>query len=60
MCRRFIVTALILLAGPIGGTTYLVVVDAFSKWPEIPPIMPPMTTETTQHLTGIFCQQRFN
>ncbi|KAH9588111.1 hypothetical protein MS3_00000116 [Schistosoma haematobium] len=33
-------------AGPINGITYLVVVDAFSKWPEIVPVMPPTTTQT--------------
>ncbi|CAH8633242.1 unnamed protein product [Schistosoma bovis] len=41
-------------AGPINGITYLVVVDAFSKWPEINPIIPPTTTKTIQILTEIF------
>ncbi|CAH8590438.1 unnamed protein product [Schistosoma margrebowiei] len=41
-------------AGPINGITYLVVVDAFSKWPEIVPVMPPTTTQTIQLLTEMF------
>ncbi|CAH8666328.1 unnamed protein product [Schistosoma bovis] len=41
-------------AGPINGITYLVVVDAFSKWPEIVPVMPPTTTQTMQLLTEMF------
>ncbi|CAH8596854.1 unnamed protein product [Schistosoma turkestanicum] len=41
-------------AGPINGTMYLIVVDAFSKWPEISPVTPPTTTKTIQLLTEIF------
>ncbi|CAH8561864.1 unnamed protein product [Schistosoma margrebowiei] len=41
-------------AGPINGITYLVVVDAFSKWPEIVPVMPPTTTQTIKLLTEMF------
>ncbi|CAH8585253.1 unnamed protein product [Schistosoma margrebowiei] len=41
-------------AGPINGITYLVVVDAFSKWPEIVPVIPPTTTQTIQLLTEMF------
>ncbi|CAH8575264.1 unnamed protein product [Schistosoma guineensis] len=41
-------------AGPNNGITYLVVVDAFSKWPEIVPVMPPTTTQTMQLLTEMF------
>ncbi|CAH8528184.1 unnamed protein product [Schistosoma rodhaini] len=43
-------------AGPINGTTYLVVVDAFSKWPEIVPVNPPTTTQTLKHLTELFAR----
>nr|CAX83703.1 Gag-Pol polyprotein [Schistosoma japonicum] len=41
-------------AGPVNGVTYLVVVDAFSKWPEIFPVVPPSTTKTLQILSEIF------
>ena len=41
-------------AGPFEGVTYLVVVDAFSKWPEVF-IMPTMTSEKTiQILRSLF------
>ncbi|CAH8546802.1 unnamed protein product [Schistosoma rodhaini] len=41
-------------AGPIQGRNYLVVVDAFTKWPEVYD-MPKMTSESTiRKLTGLF------
>ncbi|CAH8452171.1 unnamed protein product [Schistosoma rodhaini] len=43
-------------AGPVNGTTYLIVVDAFSKWPEIVPVTPPTTTQTLKHLTELFAR----
>ncbi|CAH8288100.1 unnamed protein product [Schistosoma rodhaini] len=43
-------------AGPLDGTIYLILVDSFSKWPEILPIAPPSTTRTIQLLNQIFAQ----
>jgi hypothetical protein len=46
-------------AGPINGISYLVLVDAFSKWPEIVPLVPPSTTKTLQALSDIFSHLGF-
>lgn len=40
--------------GPINRTTYLVVVDVFSKWSEVLSIVPPTTIKTPQLLTEIY------
>ncbi|CAH8643202.1 unnamed protein product, partial [Schistosoma guineensis] len=42
--------------GPLDGTTYLILVDSYSKWPEILPIAPPSTTRTIKLLNRIFAQ----
>uniref|UniRef100_A0AA85J8L0 Integrase catalytic domain-containing protein n=1 Tax=Trichobilharzia regenti TaxID=157069 RepID=A0AA85J8L0_TRIRE len=41
-------------AGPTNGAYYLVVVDAFSKWPEVIPMVSPTTSQTLKALTDIF------
>lgn len=43
-------------AGPINGVTYLVLVDAFSKWPEITPLTTPTTSATITTLQRLFSQ----
>ncbi|VDM43190.1 unnamed protein product [Toxocara canis] len=43
-------------AGPIDGTYYLVVVDAYSKWPKIVHINSVSTSATTSALKKIFAQ----
>ena len=43
-------------AGPINGITYLVLVDAYSKWPEVVPVVPPTTSKTLEVLGQIFSQ----
>lgn len=43
--------------GPINGVTYLFAIHAFSKWPEIFPVVPPSTTKTLQILIN-FLQER--
>ncbi|CAH8671840.1 unnamed protein product [Schistosoma bovis] len=42
--------------GPLDGTTYLILVDSYSKWPEILPIAPPSITRTIKLLNRIFAQ----
>lgn len=46
-------------AGPINGVSYLVLVDAYSKWPDIVPVTPPTTFRTLQALEQIFNQHGF-
>ena len=41
-------------AGPIDGTSYLVLVDAYSKWPEVIPVSRPTTSSTITSLRRIF------
>nr|CAX83692.1 Gap-Pol polyprotein [Schistosoma japonicum] len=41
-------------AGPMSGVYYLVLVDAYSKWPEIHPVVPPTTQKTLETLRKIF------
>ena len=43
-------------AGPLHGITYLLLVDSFSKWPEILPIAPTSSTRTVKLLNQIFTQ----
>ncbi|CAS00448.1 Protein CBG27554 [Caenorhabditis briggsae] len=43
-------------AGPLDGTYYLVVVDAFSKWPEVFPTTSITTTATINILRKVFSQ----
>ena len=43
-------------AGPLHGMTYLILVDTFSKWPEILPIAPNSSTRTIKLLNQIFIQ----
>ncbi|PIC40682.1 hypothetical protein B9Z55_008338 [Caenorhabditis nigoni] len=43
-------------AGPLDGTYYLVVVDAFSKWPEVVPTTSITTTATINILRKMFAQ----
>nr|CDJ95324.1 RNA-directed DNA polymerase (reverse transcriptase) and Integrase domain containing protein [Haemonchus contortus] len=43
-------------AGPIEGISYLVVVDAFSKWPEIIPMTSTTSTATLRELRRLFAQ----
>ena len=42
-------------AGPVNGISYLVLIDAYSKWPEIVPISP-TATATVETLGRLFCQ----
>jgi hypothetical protein len=41
-------------AGPVGGQHFLVVVDAYSKWPEIFPVNSPTTATTVLELRRLF------
>ena len=41
-------------AGPIGGRTYLVLVDAHSKWPEVIDMPSTTATKTIEALQSIF------
>ncbi|KER22812.1 hypothetical protein T265_09181 [Opisthorchis viverrini] len=43
-------------AGPINGVTYLILIDVFSKWPEVVPVIPPTTTNTIRALSQLFSQ----
>ncbi|CAI2738846.1 unnamed protein product [Dicrocoelium dendriticum] len=43
-------------AGPIDGISYLVVVDAYSKWPEVVAVNPPTASATLTCLQRIFSQ----
>ncbi|MGL5708694.1 MAG: RNase H-like domain-containing protein, partial [Aeromonas sp.] len=43
-------------AGPINGVTYMVLVDAFSKWPEIVPFSSATSSSTISALRRIFSQ----
>ena len=43
-------------AGPMNGVTYLVLVDSFSKWPEVIPVSPPSATRTISILNQVFSQ----
>ena len=46
-------------AGPMNGVMYMVVVDAYSKWPEIIPMTHASSTNTIEALRRIFCQHGF-
>ena len=43
-------------AGPVNGIYYLVLVDAYSKWPEIVPVTSPTTFRTLEILKNVFSQ----
>nr|VZI29405.1 unnamed protein product [Spirometra erinaceieuropaei] len=43
-------------AGPLNGVSYLILVDAYSKWPEIAPLNPATTSPTIAFLRRIFSQ----
>ncbi|BHF79672.1 hypothetical protein SprV_0702279400 [Sparganum proliferum] len=43
-------------AGPLNGVSYLILVDAYSKWPEIAPLNPPTAPATIAFLRRIFGQ----
>ncbi|KAL6742231.1 hypothetical protein ANCDUO_23293 [Ancylostoma duodenale] len=43
-------------AGPVDGKTYLVVVDSYSKWPEIIEMTTASSTATIRQLTRLFAQ----
>ncbi|XP_053699347.1 uncharacterized protein K02A2.6-like [Sabethes cyaneus] len=43
-------------AGPINGLHFLVVVDAFSKWPEIRIVRSPTTAAVTEFLSELFAR----
>ncbi|PIO74864.1 integrase core domain protein [Teladorsagia circumcincta] len=43
-------------AGPIDGISYLVVVDAFSKWPEVIPMTSTTSIATLRELRRLFAQ----
>ncbi|CAH8597340.1 unnamed protein product [Dicrocoelium dendriticum] len=43
-------------AGPIDGISYLVMVDAYSKWPEVVAVNPPTASATLACLQRIFSQ----
>ena len=46
-------------AGPLEGLMFLIVVDAFSKWPEVVQMSSTTATGTIKELTRIFAQQGF-
>ena len=46
-------------AGPLEGLMFLIVVDAFSKWPEVVHMSSTTATGTIKELTRIFAQQGF-
>ena len=46
-------------AGPMEGMMLLIVVDAFSKWPEIVQMRTSTTTATIEELGRIFAQQGY-
>ncbi|KAA3674330.1 uncharacterized protein DEA37_0011406 [Paragonimus westermani] len=41
-------------AGPFNGQTYLVIVDAYTKWPEVHNLRQPNTDSTIQKLSELF------
>ncbi|PIO68628.1 hypothetical protein TELCIR_09575 [Teladorsagia circumcincta] len=43
-------------AGPMDGISYLVVVDAFSKWPEVIPMTSTTSIATIRELRRLFAQ----
>ncbi|BHF78836.1 hypothetical protein SprV_0602195100 [Sparganum proliferum] len=43
-------------AGPLNGVSYLFLVDAYSKWPEIAPLNPATASATIAFLRRIFSQ----
>ena len=43
-------------AGPINGVSYLIVVDSYSKWPEVVPLTSTTSTTTIAVLRRIFSQ----
>ena len=43
-------------AGPIDGITYLVIVDSYSKWPEVIPLKSTSSDTTVTHLRRLFGQ----
>nr|VZI04460.1 unnamed protein product [Spirometra erinaceieuropaei] len=43
-------------AGPLNGVSYLILVDAYSKWPEIAPLNPATASSTITFLRRIFSQ----
>ena len=46
-------------AGPLEGLMFLIVVDAFSKWPEVVQMSSTTATGTIKELTRFFAQQGF-
>ena len=46
-------------AGPMEGMMFLIVVDAFSKWPEVVQMRTSTTTATIKELGRIFAQQGY-
>ena len=42
------------LAGPFQGKTFLVIIDAYSKWLKVSPLSAATSTVTIQHLRSIF------
>nr|VZI26827.1 unnamed protein product [Spirometra erinaceieuropaei] len=44
-------------AGPLNGVSYLILVDAYSKWPEIAPRNPATASSTIAFLRRIFSQR---
>ncbi|BHF65205.1 hypothetical protein SprV_0200821500 [Sparganum proliferum] len=43
-------------AGPLNGVSYIILVDAYSKWPEIAPLNPTTASATIAFLRRIFSQ----
>ncbi|BHF77390.1 hypothetical protein SprV_0602049500 [Sparganum proliferum] len=43
-------------AGPLSGVSYIILVDAYSKWPEIAPLNPATASATIGFLRRIFSQ----
>nr|VZH93120.1 unnamed protein product [Spirometra erinaceieuropaei] len=43
-------------AGPLNGVSYLILVDAYSKWPKIAPLNPATASSTIAFLRRIFSQ----
>jgi hypothetical protein len=43
-------------AGPFLGTMFFIVVDAYSKWPEVVPMTTTSTTKTIEELRSMFAR----
>ena len=58
-CHRPMERVHIDFAGPIDGTMYLIVVDAYSKWPEVIPMKSTTSDHIKDVLFHLFCRNGF-